>query len=88
MTLTFPNASRSFEARHHGVLFWGHDGTLEVSFLIDVAAVARLAPETGNGEAEVLAAFDSARERIHRVALHTYVTSSRRSLYLLHPEDF
>ena len=46
MTLNFPNASRSYDARRNLVRFWGYDSALEVSFLVEAGALCKLMPQT------------------------------------------
>jgi hypothetical protein len=72
MALNFPNASRSFEAVQNRVRFWGHDSALEITFFIDAETLMGICPGIGLTEADLLAAFDSAIERIHRAAINVY----------------
>ncbi len=88
MALTFPNVSRSYEPRWGRVRFWGHDGALEVGFLVEVAALLKLVPGMPSAETGVLAAFDQVRDRILAVASARYSAWERRSYYVLAPADF
>lgn len=87
MSLSFPNPSRSFDERRGGVRFWGHDGTFEVSFLVELDAIARLAAGLVRDEAGALGAFDRYRDKILRVAAKLY-SHRRTNLYVLVPSDF
>lgn len=42
MAIDFPNQSRSYDGKRHGVRFWGHDSAREVSFLVEEAALAHI----------------------------------------------
>ena len=88
MTLGFPNRSRSYDPEHRRIRFWGHDASLEVTFLLDQDALLKLAPATGAAESAILAAFDKARERILEVAGRIYTPRQRRSFYVLSAADF
>lgn len=87
MTLSFPNGSRSYDARRCLVHFWGYDSALEISFFIEVGALYKLNPQTRNAEASFLEAFDAARDRIHEAARKVY-TRAHKDAYLLAAEDF
>lgn len=91
MRLHFPNPSRSFDESSRCVLFWGYDGTIEVSFLVEANALKRLCPEMSNAEAGFLKAFDAARDRIYEVADKLYVRGGGGKgtyAYILAAEDF
>lgn len=87
MTLSFPNASRSYDETRNLVRFWGYDSALEICFFIEASALCKLMPRTATMEADCLEAFDMARERILEVARKVY---SRRDCgpYLLAAADF
>lgn len=87
MTLTFPNLSRSYDARRDLVRFWGYDSALEVAFFVETSALCKLRPETGKVEAAYLDAFDAAREQILAVA-HKVYSQARHSPFLLAEADF
>ncbi len=87
--LNFPNPSRSFDAAKNRVRFWGHDGALEISFVVEADALKQLCPEMSNVEAGFLKAFDATRARIHEVANKAYVRASDGTYaYILAAEDF
>jgi hypothetical protein len=88
MTLGFPNHSRSYDPAQRRIRFWGHDNALEVTFFLEESAIFKLAPSTRNVEAGILAAFDSARDRILAAAAKVYVPAQRRSFYILAARDF
>jgi hypothetical protein len=88
MTLGFPNQSRSYDADHHRVRFWGHNNAMEVAFFIEESAIFKIAPRTANAESAILAAFDAARDRILAAAAKVYSPTQRRSFYVLAPADF
>ena len=72
MKLHFPNPSRSFDETSSRILFWGYDRTIEVSFSLEAAALKRIYPKMNSSESELLKAFDTARERICKVADKVY----------------
>jgi hypothetical protein len=89
MTLSFPNPSRSFDGMRNRVQFWGYDSAIEVSFFVGADALKKLCPDMRNGEAGFLKAFDSVRQRIHRVANRVYTRGSKGSYaYVLAAADF
>lgn len=87
MSLSFPNACRSYDERGHRVRFWGHDSSLEIPFFVDVQVLRKLDPEAPTREAGYLRAFDGSRERIHAAARAVYSRGSRDA-YLLTVENF
>jgi len=87
MTLSFPNESRSYDAKRNLVRFWGYDSALEISFFVEVGALYKLSPQTKNSEAGSLEAFDAARDRIHETARKVY-SKTRKGAYLLAAADF
>ena len=87
MALNFPNQSRSYDDARKTVRFWGHDGTFEVSFVVDVAALAKIQALPRLDEAAILAAFDRARTRISEVASALY-RLRRSDAYQLVAADF
>ena len=89
MTLSFPNQSRSFDAKKNRVRFWGYDSAIEISFFVEADALQKLSPEMGGAEVGCLKAFDAMRERIHEVANQVYVLGHKGSYaYVLAAEDF
>ena len=87
MTLSFPNESRSYDARRGLVRFSGYDGALEISFFVEAGALRKLNPRTRTGEAGCLETFDAARERVHEVARKLH-SRTREAAYLLAAADF
>ena len=87
MTLNFPNGSRCYDARRNLIHFWGYDSALEISFFVEVNALYKLDPLTGNAEAGYLEAFDAALDRIHDTARKVY-SRDHKDAYLLAAEDF
>ena len=87
MAISFPNQSRSYDAKRHCVRFWGHDESREVSFLIEEDALWELNKTTTHDEDGLLNIFDSNRERIFGVARKVY---SRRGsgFYTLAASNF
>jgi hypothetical protein len=86
MAMTFPNASRSFDATRRAVRFWGYDSAMEWSFFVTVDALKRLRPAMDENEAAMLAAFDSHRDRICAAAKRLYSRGIKGS-YELGAED-
>ena len=87
MALTFPNQSRSFDARLRAVRFWGHDGALEAAFFVTDDALRRIAPNTQRDEDALLRAFDLNRDRIYATAAKIYLRG-RKGTYELQASDF
>lgn len=87
MALSFPNLSRSYDARGRRVRFWGYDGALEISFFIEQCAFSRMSPDPKFDEAGILVAFDRYRDRILGVAAKLY-SGRRRDAYTLLASDF
>ena len=70
--MSFPNNSRNYNERRNCVCFWGYDGTIEISFFVEAAALMQLCPDMESAEPGFLKAFDDALERIHKVADKVY----------------
>jgi hypothetical protein len=87
MTLNFPNQNRSYDASRNRIRFWGHDNALEIAFFVEASALYKLDPQARNAEAELLEAFDGARDRIHETARKVY-SRARNGAYLLAAADF
>jgi len=87
MALGFPNQSRSYDAQHHRIRFWGHDYALEVPFLLEEDVIFMLYPRTPHGEAGILAAFDAAWDRVTMAARKAF-GSKRKPSYILGLSDF
>jgi len=44
MPLSFPNESRSYDARQRCVRFWAYDESLEIPFFVEADALCRIDP--------------------------------------------
>jgi len=86
MTLSFPNASRSYDARRKWVRFWAYDSALEIPFFLAADALSGMSPETNDDESNLLRIFDQHRERICKAAERVYSRNSKGS-YLLRATD-
>ena len=87
MTLSFPNRSRSYDARRKFVRFWGHDSALEISFFVEVNALHKLNPQMRDLEAGYLETFDAARDQIYEAAQKIY-SRGLKDAYLLSAANF
>ena len=90
MTLSFPNASRSFDDEQNAVRFSGHDGMSQVRFLVEAAALEKSGVSlrgTATSEAKCLAAFDAMRTSIYDAARKAY-SHRRHDFYTLTAADF
>lgn len=87
MALNFPNQSRSYSSRPPSVRFWGHDGALEIAFILDVDALSQISPQMSHDESGALQAFDSNRDHINAVAGEVYARTGRHACLLV-PSDF
>jgi hypothetical protein len=87
MTMSFPNRSRSYDAGRRVVRFWGHDRSMESSFFVTADALLRIQPDLQPGEAGLLHAFDSNRDRICAAAARAYARG-RKGSYDLNATDF
>lgn len=87
MALNFPNLSRSFDPEGQRIRFWAHDSAMEVSFFVKASALLTLNPNTGSGEAAMLATFDANRDWINAVADRVHA-SNRHSFHVLEASDF
>ena len=88
MTLSFPNASRSYDPAKQCVRFRGYDSVFEIAFHLDEAALQKISPYTPADESSLLAVFDLHRDRINRIALIAYKLRRRQSLHRLSAADF
>ena len=77
MSVTFPNESRSYDARQRVVHFWGYDRSMEKSFSVSADALQRLQPDLAADESGLLGAFDANRELIYRTAAKVYAGRAR-----------
>jgi hypothetical protein len=87
VALSFPNASRSYDATRQAVRFWGYDSAMERSFFITHDALKRVQPDMQFNETDVLDAFDANRELICAAAVKVYARGQRGS-YELASSDF
>ena len=89
MSISFPNATRSYDPVKGRVRFWGYDGAIEISFFVDENAVRKLYAISNCTEHEVLAAFDAVRKHIHLAAAKVYTRSRKGGYaYSLSASDF
>jgi Protein of unknown function (DUF1488) len=88
MSLNFPNASRSYDATGHRVRFWGYDNAIEVPFFLEENAIFKLFPMTVKTETQILAAFDTLRDRVIEAAGRIYAPRKGRHFYVLAAADF
>lgn len=82
MPLTFPNQSRSYDARQRCVRFWAYDESLEIPFFVEADALHRIDPKATLDEPGLLNTFDSHRGRIFKAANRIYSRRSRGSYTL------
>jgi hypothetical protein len=87
MALSFPNESRSYDARQRCVRFWAYDGALEVSFFVEADALCRIDPTATGDERGLLNAFDRCRSRIFRSADRVYSRHRYKGSYTLAASD-
>ncbi len=85
--LSFPNASRSYDATRRCIHFWGSDGAIEISFFLDESALIGILSEPPSSEASLLESFDQNRERILRAARKVY-ERRRKGSYDVFGSDF
>ena len=83
MALTFPNLSRSYDEQRQSVRFWGYDGAFEICFIVEQAAIARIARGLAEGEVAALRVFDRYRETILKAASRIYKGRSNSTYFLL-----
>jgi hypothetical protein len=80
--LTFPNQSRSYDARLQCVRFWAYDDALEIPFFVEASALCRMDPTVTRDAFGLLGAFDLYRDRICEAAGRVYCRRSRGSYTL------
>jgi hypothetical protein len=80
--LSFPNASRSYDAAHKWVRFWAYDESLEVPFFVDAAALQPEAASLVLDERSILKNFDEQWDAICAAAERVYSRRSRGSYFL------
>lgn len=87
--LNFPNESRSFDETRRRVCFWGYDRAIEISFYVASDALQAINPDMEGTAEGILQSFDTARERIHKVADKVYAGSVKGSYAVnLTADDF
>lgn len=86
MTLSFPNQSRSYDARAHCVRFWAYDESLEIPFFVEADALCHIDPKATRDEPGMLGAFDLHRGQILKAADRVY-SRRRRGSYTLAASD-
>jgi uncharacterized protein DUF1488 len=84
--LSFPNQSRSYDARQHCVRFWAYDQALEIPFFVDADALCRIDPNVARDESGLLGVFDLHRAQIFKAADRVYLRR-RRGSYMLTASD-
>ena len=82
MPLSFPNQSRSYDARQRCVRFWAYDESLEIPFFVEADALRRMDPKATLDEPGLLTTFDRHRGRIFKAANRIYSRRSRGSYTL------
>lgn len=90
MTLEFLNPSRTFDEVRNAIRFIGHDGMFEVSFFVEVDALAKSSAGLRRmelSEEMCLTTFDAARSSINDVAREAY-SNRRQTSYTLTAADF
>ena len=80
--LSFPNQSRSYDARQNCVRFWAYDQALEIPFFVDADALCCIDPNVTRDEPGLLGAFDLHRARIFKAADGVYFRRHRGSYTL------
>jgi hypothetical protein len=80
--LSFPNASRSYDAAHKWVRFWAYDESLEVPFFVDAAALQSPLLVSEPDEHSILQNFDRRWPAICSAAESVYTRRSRGSYFL------
>ncbi len=82
MPLSFPNESRSYDARLRCVRLWAYDEALEIPFFVEAAALRQVDPKIAMDEQGLLNAFDRHRSRICKAADRVYARRTRGSYTL------
>jgi hypothetical protein len=83
----FSQSERSYDSTRRAVRFWGYDRSMESSFFVTATALEQIQPNLQAGEAGLLRAFDSNRDRIHAIAAKVY-SRGRQACYQLDSADF
>ncbi len=87
MTISFPNLSRSYDAKRHCVCFWGYDEVTEVSFFIGEGLLSLIGSESAQDEAGYLSVFDAHRDSILKVAGSVHARQ-RKTAHIIAISDF
>ncbi|MDO9417205.1 DUF1488 domain-containing protein [Pararhizobium sp.] len=82
MTLTFPNAARSYDEAGKRVRFLGHDGMFEIRFFVEIEAFAKALSRAAGSEKDYLAAFDALRGKILDAARSAYSSNRKNTIVL------
>jgi len=72
VSLHFPNAIRSYNGAHHDITFWWHDTALEITFVIELAALQFMRGDKSTVEQELTHIFDQNVSLIHAAAKRIY----------------
>ncbi|KQV35070.1 MULTISPECIES: DUF1488 domain-containing protein [unclassified Rhizobium] len=82
MTLSFPNAARSYDETHMRVRFTGYDGMFEIKCFLSVDVFSgELSPRNATEKA-YLAAFDDMRAQILETARRVYKSRPQATILL------
>ena len=87
MSLHFPNAIRSYNGTHHDITFWGHDTALEITFVLDLAALQFMRGDEITDEQELIHTFDQNVNLIHATAKRVY-EKKKGGFHRLSADDF
>ncbi len=87
MSISFPNASRSYDPTRRRIRFWAHDSAMEIPFFVEEDALYRMNPKMKDDEDAKLATFDAMRQRIQAAATGVHARGNR-SFYVLAASDF
>lgn len=85
--IAFPNQMRNYDEDAGTFRFSGYDGVMEVRFVLETPALARLAGLSSLTDADYPAAFDRCRKSIETAAIRAY-RRNRKSLIRLTVADF
>lgn len=88
MAVLFLNPTRQFDESVNCMRFSGYDGAIEVSFFLEMAALTKISPSMNLVETDILAAFDQALKKIHKVASKVYQQNKRTYVCTLTANDF
>jgi hypothetical protein len=82
MGISFPNATRSFDAKNRCVRFTGYDGMFEIKFFVASEVLSSETSHRTANEADLLASFDALRARILKAAVMAYGKSKSSAITL------